>query len=1229
MEKYTVDLDKVLNDFEFSEYSLETAKISKNHCANNFPPNHAVDQSSNISRHSINNVFHSLNEYIGLEVQPVFSENCITNNINDTSVELISVKDELGSTFLEVNDPFIDKTENVIPVIETNLNSSSDDQNLTESHSLIDNNEDNECKENFKDDACVENNTPNNEISLSNVKFKDNTVDIAENEETKAPPEISDAVHQEKETNPIDHENVSEEMPIKLEKLEEVAAAIDADRDDLKDSQELKSREELKTSDEIKNNEETKSSEELKCSEELKNSEKMKNLEDGVDECTKLSQEPQIDKTTLHKAQGETVAVGFHDDIEIDEDNLDEYFDTLEKEVKGDENGPVDDVQKNKIDRPHDLDLELSTAEDRGVLIGEPGSTPFNNVIVSAELDETKAKRPISPTYSTVSTVSISSSSGNSSRELESDEAKGNSDQEEKAVAENGSAKNEDFSEPQIEPDVSTVEPVDAAVVNDSNDDSSKKESENSTDRENPIGDSLASSDFEESVLPSSELLGKRAPLWIPDADTISCMHCDTKFTVIKRRHHCRACGLVLCSKCCGLKYRLDYLDCEARVCNKCYDVLNHRDANGGGESIAPSSPSAQRVSSPNPNNPAEYCSTVPPHMQQTSSDVPKMVMVPVGVLKRKGSNKSKHNKSVMFCDGIRPGSDLTNLDTDFDYASAKRPLASCGSSDKPFEKIIDPETLSFIPSDVDFLPPTVVISKADISYASCKNNAETMEIVKNEQLTFALQCNVFVHVKIVDLECCVCKKVWCFSTEGLVNVGQDEIIILLECLSEETSVPKDIFMHLNHIYLDAVKGNSVKELGLSLADSKHPFLNSRNHAGFVYIKPSFQCLQNIIVPKEPYLIGILIHRWETPWAKLFPLRLVLRLGAEYRYYPCPIISSRLRDSVFVEVGHTIINLLADFRDFTYSLAQIRGLFIHMEDKLTTIHIPSNRYDQVMKAINDSSDHILAFAGNFSPTADCHLVCIQDTQSTSGGYTTHAININNKPRRVCGASFVVFNGSLKTNSGLTAKSSIVEDGLMIHILPERMTQLRDDLRNMKDHTIECGCVDSASDETVSIVWKEADTNFNTGVLSPIDNCSLSGKPSIRVHNGKDYVCNSGNRLIRWTEVFIIQSEDESGKNQDPIDISKISESIAKAVCEALVRYLDLLVSNSFYKIGIRAMLHVENVSYLAGSNNVKLPPIYMKSLDNELIPVLHRITLNNGSDGPVVLELIFRILNFA
>lgn len=60
-------------------------------------------------------------------------------------------------------------------------------------------------------------------------------------------------------------------------------------------------------------------------------------------------------------------------------------------------------------------------------------------------------------------------------------------------------------------------------------------------------------------------------------------------------------------------------------------------------------------------------------------------------------------------------------------------------------------------------------------------------------------------------------------------------------------------------------------------------FLDDRDHGGFLYIKPTFQCLHKLLLPSPPYLFAILLQKWEMPWAKVFPIRLLLRLGAEYR----------------------------------------------------------------------------------------------------------------------------------------------------------------------------------------------------------------------------------------------------------------------------------------------------------------------------------------------------------
>lgn len=300
--------------------------------------------------------------------------------------------------------------------------------------------------------------------------------------------------------------------------------------------------------------------------------------------------------------------------------------------------------------------------------------------------------------------------------------------------------------------------------------------------------------------------------------------------------------------------------------------------------------------------------------------------------------------------------------------------------------------------------------------------------------------------------------------------------------------------------------GQAITELGFSMAGST-PFLGSKEHGGFLFIRTTFQCMQNIIIPENPYLIGILIHRWEVPWAKIFPLRLMLRLGALHRYYPSPHVSVRGRNSVYAEIAQTIINFLADFRTYSYTIPTIRGMYIHMEDRRTNVLIPRNRYDQVMKALNNSSDHIFALAGNFSEMADGHLVCVQNTEkigcAETHAYSTQAINIQGKPRKgnitsihdrnhwnhsirsefiVTGASFLVLNGALKTTSGLSGKCSIVEDGLMVQILPKKMAAIQQALKTMKDIDIVCGPIDGDESHTelVSIQWVENDTNFNVG-----------------------------------------------------------------------------------------------------------------------------------------------------
>ncbi|XP_055580612.1 zinc finger FYVE domain-containing protein 9 isoform X2 [Falco cherrug] len=687
--------------------------------------------------------------------------------------------------------------------------------------------------------------------------------------------------------------------------------------------------------------------------------------------------------------------------------------------------------------------------------------------------------------------------------------------------------------------------------------------------------------------------LGEVAPVWVPDSQAPNCMKCEARFTFTKRRHHCRACGKVFCAACCSLKCKLLYMDRkEARVCVICHSVLMNAQA---WENMM--SASSQ---SPNPNNPAEYCSTIPPLQQAQASGAlsspPPTVMVPVGVLKHPGAEvaQPREQRRVWFADGILPNGEVadatkltvagtTSTGTLAVSHDPSKPVTNNTSSAETDNASVFSGNITQVGSPVgsamnlipeDGLPPILISTgvKGDYAVEERPSQISVMQQLEDggpDPLVFVLNANLLSMVKIVNY---VNRKCWCFTTKGMHAVGQSEIVILLQCLPDEKCLPKDIFNHFVQLYRDALAGNIVGNLGHSFFSQS--FLGSKEHGGFLYVAATYQSLQDLVLPTPPYLFGILIQKWETPWAKVFPIRLMLRLGAEYRLYPCPLFSVRFRKPLFGETGHTIMNLLADFRNYQYTLPVVQGLVVDMEVRKTSIKIPSNRYNEMMKAMNKSNEHVLAGGACFNEKADSHLVCVQNDD---GNYQTQAISIHNQPRKVTGASFFVFSGALKSSSGYLAKSSIVEDGVMVQITAENMDSLRQALREMKDFTITCGKVDAEDpQEHVHIQWVEDDKNFSKGVVSPIDGKSMESITSVKIFHGSEYKANG--KVIRWTEVFFLENDEQHSGLSDPADHSRLTENVAKAFCLALCPHLKLLKEDGMTKLGLRVTLDSDQVS---------------------------------------------------
>ncbi|TDH02396.1 hypothetical protein EPR50_G00172400 [Perca flavescens] len=735
-----------------------------------------------------------------------------------------------------------------------------------------------------------------------------------------------------------------------------------------------------------------------------------------------------------------------------------------------------------------------------------------------------------------------------------------------------------------------------------------------------------------------AEELGSRQPAWVPDSEAPNCMNCYQRFTFTKRRHHCRACGKVYCAACCNRKCKLKYLEKEARVCVVCFDTI-HR-AQALERMMSPAGPS------PNPNVPSEYCSTIPPLQQAraagTLNSPPPTVMVPVSVLKHPNNDGCpREHKRVWFADGILPNgevADTTKLSVttsrrssqEFTSVSPDQTTAGSevgvGGSSAP-EASVAPEVVrppvsgpwdyallsgvgtavkrvpSLLPDNDDELPPLLITTgeeeAGDVLVEESPAPCQILHLLEEggpRPLTFVLNANLLVNVKLVSY---ATRQCWCFGSNGLQALGQRELVFLLECLPEEKTLPKDLFTLYLNIYQEAQKGKLVEELDNVTFTSS--FLGSKDHAGMLFFSPSCQPLEGLTLPPQPFMFGVLVQKLEVPWAKVFPLRLLLRLGAEYGVYPTTLTSVRFRDSVYRETGHTIMNLLADLRNYQYSLSIVEGLRIHMEMGHSYIDIPKCSFNEMQKVVNASNEHVISIGARFSSEADSHLVCFQNEE---GNYQTQANSKPGKTRTVTGASFVVFNGALKASSGFIAKSSIVEDGLMVQIPPETMESLRTALREQTDFLIPCGRNDGSElRENVTVRWVDLSAPVNTGRASGVDGRPLDGVRSVRMQQDTEF--ESDGRTITCTEVFYQPKTPGCSLASVLSSCSVFQKEMALAACSALTPHLAVLASSGINSLSLRISTQADMVEYQAGSGGRLLPQRYMNELDGALIPVIH------------------------
>jgi len=64
------------------------------------------------------------------------------------------------------------------------------------------------------------------------------------------------------------------------------------------------------------------------------------------------------------------------------------------------------------------------------------------------------------------------------------------------------------------------------------------------------------------------------SPIWDNDRTRTTCVICDVKFKVTRRRHHCRKCGKLVCGTCSTHRMNLPGIGNSRQVCDDCMNQI-------------------------------------------------------------------------------------------------------------------------------------------------------------------------------------------------------------------------------------------------------------------------------------------------------------------------------------------------------------------------------------------------------------------------------------------------------------------------------------------------------------------------------------------------------------------------------------------------------------------------------------------------------------------------------
>ncbi|KAL7673663.1 hypothetical protein ACOME3_008516 [Neoechinorhynchus agilis] len=733
---------------------------------------------------------------------------------------------------------------------------------------------------------------------------------------------------------------------------------------------------------------------------------------------------------------------------------------------------------------------------------------------------------------------------------------------------------------------------------------------------------------FDYYLLPKSlKELARIPPVWIEDAQTKACLECGVLFTVTRRRHHCRSCGLIFCGPCSRSKLKMSFYEADVekedvRVCKMCSQLIPQVDKlrnqyadvvkNKPENNRRPLTPAIKniRVNVDDSSFSSESCSVTRTKSPVSEDTEGEPSTSPTEVSKR----------SVSFVDGGVPGDSEHRVNHVCDQsASSKSSINSNNTgpffNDRRFSfQVEDSDDRwtgdCFVPEGNVYWPPMIDESRTSFTLEPLTSDVfrllteggttNVAEPNSNEKypLWFALNSNLKAQVQIVNFTCGNCaldstsnerKLCWLILSNGMCTVGSDEVVYIIECedifklknnqskvftdkCCRASQVPLFIFRHMCSIYSSAAAGYRIMPYALTKVDSNA--LLKRDVGGFIYFRRSFQCLHGIKLFNRvhtPYLFGVSIRNNEVMLAHLFPIRLLLKLGAECQVYPFPLQSCFQRNAVYSVLDRSILSVLCDFKNLKFTVPLVPTLRVSITtgsalrgSRDTSIgnggvfiricRTAQSIVKQVVKA--SLGINILAFGAVFDCMAHAHLVVFESTQND--GYMKSFQKSEEKENSlhvervapscyanptVTGASFIVFavsNSEKAADEESDTCAGLVEDGVIVRLSEASILELKQSLIDGIDFKVNCG----PNSEIVQVTWMDNDVfppcastcDHKCRLQSPIDHQYLDIAIIHPVHHSCSRFRYRGSLLgLNWPVTFVFMNDVLDGDDDKNIN----------------------------------------------------------------------------------------------